>query len=78
MQHAKYGMLVRKCSIIMCYHFWPLAIITIVDPETCIICIHSGEDCGRVYKLLRIHLGGKFTIPEGEEVIPGKRYRTFI
>ena len=33
----------------------------------------SGEDCGRLYKILRIHLGKDFTIPGGEAVIPGKR-----
>jgi hypothetical protein len=43
--------------------------------EIVLICIHSGEDCGRLYKLLRIHLGSQFTIPEGEEMVPGKRYK---
>jgi hypothetical protein len=33
----------------------------------------SGEDCGRLFKFLRIHLGPNLTIPEGDAVIPGKR-----
>ena len=32
---------------------------------------HSGEDCGRLFKFLRIHFGPNFTIPEGDAVIPG-------